>query len=462
MSSSDDSERYRSHKKRKTKHKKKHKKKRKKRKEEEYEDQTFLSYHIDRVPFKDAMYYGRSDPSTVPVYERFRRFKRREKQRRYFECKSLSPIVSTKSSVNESLAKMLKSNPKDVKSWIRFARESESQERALSILDKALEKCPGNTTLIRARLLCLERVKGYKAARQNWNHILHSSALGKDVDMWLRFVDFTQRSSSGEVVLLNEVTGMLTNALFVTGCRTNRFSMRLASYLHISGHVSESVSLVRALVEFAYFRPDGIEDVDSLTWFEAYWIGHDEGESWSVWYTKQLEGRFDDDDESSNTEKIKAKSWSEWIELERRRTRPERRVEFKTLKPFLRIETTCDLIFQLLRMYGVEVAWRVSSWDDVYSRDRIGREEYRYSTPNDPVLEPFETIVSNDARLKDAVELMRRCCKTFKSRIFYLVLVSLDSSEAQQLLAQRPNDVELWLAYARSLRVGLDRRETAL
>ncbi|MEC8272856.1 MAG: hypothetical protein VX030_10965, partial [SAR324 cluster bacterium] len=122
--------------------------------------------------------------------------------------------------------------------------------------------------------------------------------------MWLRFVDFTQRSSSGEVVLLNEVTGMLTNALFVTGCRTNRFSMRLASYLQISGHVSESVSLVRALVEFAYFRPDGIEDVDSLTWFEAYWIGHDEGESWSVWYTKQLEGRFyDDDDESSNTEK---------------------------------------------------------------------------------------------------------------------------------------------------------------
>ena len=73
-------------------------------------------------------------------------------------------------------------------------------------------------------------------------------------------------------------------------------------------------------------------------------------------------------------------------------------------------------------------------------------------------MEPFETIVSNDARLKDAVELMRRCCKMIKSRIFYLVLVSLDSSEAQQLLAQRPNDVELWLAYARSLRVGSKRR----
>jgi hypothetical protein len=73
-------------------------------------------------------------------------------------------------------------------------------------------------------------------------------------------------------------------------------------------------------------------------------------------------------------------------------------------------------------------------------------------------LEPFETIVSNDARLKDAVELMRRCCKMIKSRIFYLVLVSLDSSEAQQLLAQRPNDVELWLAYARSLRMGSKRR----
>ena len=100
-------------------------------------------------------------------------------------------------------------------------------------------------------------------------------------------------------------------------------------------------------------------------------------------YTKQLEGRFndddDDDDESSNIKKIKATSWSEWIELERRRTQPERRVEFKTLKPFLRTKKTksYDLIFQLLRMYGVEVAWRVSSWNDVYSRDRIGREEYR-------------------------------------------------------------------------------------
>ena len=81
---------------------------------------------------------------------------------------------------------------------------------------------------------------------------------------------------------------------------------------------------------------------------------------------------------TSNIKKIKATSWSEWIELERRRTRPERRVEFKTLKPFLRTEATYDLIFQLLRMYGVEVAWRVSSWDDVYCRDRIGREEYRY------------------------------------------------------------------------------------
>ena len=283
--SSSDSERYVKHRK-KRKKKKKHKKKRKKRVEEEkYGDR--LSYQIDRVPFKDAMYYGRSDPSTVPFYERFPAFERREKQRRYFECKSLSPIVSTKS-VNESLAKMLKSNPKDVKSWIRFARESESQERALSILDKALEKCPGNTTLIRARLLVLERVKGYKAARQNWSHIFHSSALGKDVDMWLRFVDFTQRSSPDEVVLLNEVTGMLTNAFFATDCRTNRFSMRLASYLQISGHVSESLSLVRALVEFTYFRPDGIDGADSLTWFEAYWIGHDEGESWSMWYVLLL------------------------------------------------------------------------------------------------------------------------------------------------------------------------------
>ena len=89
---------------------------------------------------------------------------------------------------------------------------------------------------------------------------------------------------------------------------------------------------------------------------------------------------------------------------------------------------------------------------------RKKKTSHRYSRTNDPFLEPYETIVSKDARLKDAIELMRRCCTMFKSRIFYLILVSLDSSEAQQLIAQRPNDTELWLAYARSLRVGSKRR----
>lgn len=381
MSSTDSSSERR---RKKGKKKKKHKKSRR-RKDDDYKE---LNYQIDRVPFKDAMYYGHSDPKTVPKYERFVGSAKREKKQRYFE-KSLSPIVnmssssSSSSNERERLAKILKSNPKDVHSWIRFARESESQERALSIFDKALEKLPNSTSIIRARLSCLERVKGYSTARQSWSQILHSSTLGKNVDMWLCFVDFTQRASSNEVVLLSKVIEMLTNAFFATDCSTNRFAMRLVSYLRIAGHVSESVSFVRATVEFVYFRPNGIEETDSLTWFEAYWIGHDDGESWSNWYRKQLEGRCDDDNSlhMNAAKRRKAKSWSEWIEFERQRTTyDKRRVEFKTLKPFLRTTThdNYDLIFELLRIYGVEVAWRVSSWEDVFSRDNIGREKYKY------------------------------------------------------------------------------------
>ncbi|KAJ8290294.1 hypothetical protein GJAV_G00011040 [Gymnothorax javanicus] len=327
----------------------------------------------------------------------------------------------------EDFNRRLRENPSDTTAWLEFVRfqdevgsgdwslagqEGESDrrrkslrltlEKKVSILERALESNPASVELKLARLQLCRELWEPAALLKEWKKLvfLHPN----DAQLWRRYLLFTQSQfSTFSVSRVNSVYGkcLSTLASVQDGSMLSHpakpgteeamleIFLQQCHFLRQAGHSEKAVSLLQAMLDFTFFKPDSVKELPTrqqVEFFEPFWdsgeprVGEKGARGWKAWMHQQERGGWlvpndpddDDDDDLEDSSEVKDKTlpkWRIWLDVEASRESnhwlpwrpdkskgqteedcedPDRQVLFDDIGPSMIRLSTPDLKFRLI------------------------------------------------------------------------------------------------------------------
>ncbi|XP_063295561.1 nuclear exosome regulator NRDE2 [Pelobates fuscus] len=222
-------------------------------------------------------------------------------------------------------------------------------EKKLSILERAIESNPGSTELKLSRLKLCEEFWEAAALQKEWKKLvfLHPN----DPQLWQKYLLFSQSQfSSFSVSKVNGIYGKCISTLAAVqdGCMHSHPALaetersmydvfiQQCHFLRQAGHTEKSVSLFQALIDFTFYKPDTVKNMNTkeqIEFYEPFWdsgeprFGEKGAKGWCAWMKQQERGGWitihnlgeEDDDEAEEDLEIKDKHCAKnkiWLDVE--------------------------------------------------------------------------------------------------------------------------------------------------
>ncbi|KAM5337407.1 nuclear exosome regulator NRDE2 [Glossophaga mutica] len=329
----------------------------------------------------------------------------------------------------EEFNRRVRENPRDIQLWMAFvafqdevmrspglyAIEEGGQEKRkrslklilekkLAILERAIESNQSSVDLKLAKLkLCAEFWEPSTLVKE-WQKLifLHPN----NTALWQKYLLFCQSQfSTFSVSKIHSLYGKCLSTLSAVkdgsilshpelpGTEEAMFALflRQCHFLRQAGHAEKAVSLFQAMVDFTFFKPDGVEGLPTkgqVEFFEPFWdsgeprAGEKGARGWRAWMHQQERGGWvvltpddDDDEPEDDDQEIRDKTlprWQIWLAAERARDQrhwrpwrpdktkkqteddcedPERQVLFDDIGQSLIRLSSHDLRFQLIAAF---------------------------------------------------------------------------------------------------------------
>ncbi|XP_036986114.2 nuclear exosome regulator NRDE2 isoform X2 [Artibeus jamaicensis] len=276
----------------------------------------------------------------------------------------------------EEFNRRVRENPRDIQLWMAFvafqdevmkspglyAVEEGGQEKRkrslklilekkLAILERAIESNQSSVDLKLAKLqLCAEFWEPATLLRE-WQKLifLHPN----NTALWQKYLLFCQSQfSTFSVSKIHSLYGKCLSTLSAVkdgsivshpelpGTEEAMFALFLQQchFLRQAGHSEKAVSLLQAMVDFTFFKPDSVEGLPTkgqVEFFEPFWdsgeprVGEKGARGWRAWMHQQERGGWvvitpddDDDEPEDDDQEIRDKTlprWRIWLAAERAR-----------------------------------------------------------------------------------------------------------------------------------------------
>ncbi|CAL8285667.1 unnamed protein product [Lota lota] len=265
----------------------------------------------------------------------------------------------------------LREEPGDTQLWMEFIRyqdeqsaavfgggESDSAERRrasyravvekkLSVAERAVASNPACVALQLERLRLCRELWEPAALAKEWKKLvfLHPNS----PSLWREYLLFTQSHFSTFTVsrvnaaygkclsTLSAVQdGSMVSHLAIPGTEKEMLDLFIQQchFLRQCGHSEKAVSLFQALMDFTFFKPDGVRGLPTrqqVEFFEPFWdsgearVGEVGARGWKAWMLQQERGGWlqpsaeDDEDEEEEEDELKDRGqprWALWLNVE--------------------------------------------------------------------------------------------------------------------------------------------------
>ncbi|XP_033991146.1 nuclear exosome regulator NRDE2 isoform X2 [Trematomus bernacchii] len=275
----------------------------------------------------------------------------------------------------EEFNRRLREQPGDTQLWIQFIRyqdelsaavfggEAEQQgseavehrkssyrallEKKLSIAERAVSTNHSCIALQLERLRICQELWEPSALAKEWKKLvfLHPNS----APLWREYLLFTQSYFSNfSVSKVNSAYGKCLSTLSAVhdgsmvshpalpGLEEDMLDIftQQCHFLRQSGHSEKAISLLQAMIDFTFYKPDsvrGLSTKQQVEFFEPFWdsgeerVGELGARGWKAWMLQQEKGGWlqpnaeEEEEEEEDGEEVKDRSqprWTVWLEVE--------------------------------------------------------------------------------------------------------------------------------------------------